>query len=213
MAAAAAGGRAPASLPTLSGRWRKDEAASDSMEAACNMVQLPWLYRLAIKILRVMVVRMGASPFENTSAHACRDVLHAAGVGLNSALLPGPRLALQLEDSEGFFKSVMKAGGLMDVVEEVCACVRACVHADQWLHGGGLRGGWHVAVWKARCSACDPIMLPVPVSIPAASPCLHLAPLPQYPWSGEEVVHARRDKRRGSHRGRVTRTERGPCIS
>ena len=45
----------------------------------------------------------------------------------------------------------------------------------------------------------------------AAPFCDH--PLPQYPWSGAEVMHGRRDKRKGSHRGSVARTERGPCIS
>jgi hypothetical protein len=34
----------------------------------------------------------------------------------------------------------------------------------------------------------------------------------KYPWSGESVVHPRRDKRRGTHTAHVTRTERGPCI-
>jgi hypothetical protein len=38
------------------------------------------------------------------------------------------------------------------------------------------------------------------------------APHVQYPWSGESVVHPRRDKRRGTHTAHVTRTERGPCI-
>lgn len=35
----------------------------------------------------------------------------------------------------------------------------------------------------------------------------------QYPWSGKEVVHGRRDKRKGSHSGRVTRSASGaPCL-
>lgn len=36
----------------------------------------------------------------------------------------------------------------------------------------------------------------------------------RYPWSGEEVLHGRRDKRRGQHRGVVLRSEEGhPVIS
>lgn len=35
----------------------------------------------------------------------------------------------------------------------------------------------------------------------------------RYPWSGEVVLHNRRDKRRGQHRGSVSRTgEGGGCI-
>jgi hypothetical protein len=35
----------------------------------------------------------------------------------------------------------------------------------------------------------------------------------RYPWSAEQVAHSRRDKRRGQHTGRVTRTAEGrPCI-
>lgn len=34
----------------------------------------------------------------------------------------------------------------------------------------------------------------------------------RYPWTGEVVLHSRRDKRRGQHRGSVHRTEAGPCI-
>lgn len=42
--------------PSLTGRWRKDAAASDSADAACDMVQLPWLYRQAMKFLNVLEV-------------------------------------------------------------------------------------------------------------------------------------------------------------
>lgn len=35
----------------------------------------------------------------------------------------------------------------------------------------------------------------------------------QYPWTGEEKQHKRRDKRKGHHFGFVSRTEKGPCIS
>lgn len=34
-----------------------------------------------------------------------------------------------------------------------------------------------------------------------------------YPWTSEQVVHKRRDKRAGQHRGVVRRTEAGPEIS
>ena len=38
--------------------------------------------------------------------------------------------------------------------------------------------------------------------------------IPRYPWSGEAVVHSRRDKRRGHHTGRVVRSPAtgAPCI-
>ena len=86
------------------GVWKKDRAASDSMQEACDFVALPWVLRQALGLLNV----------------------------------------LQLEDNPDTFKTVLKAGGLMDVVEK-------------------------------------------------------------YLWSGEEVEHSRRDKRRGKHYGRVHR--------
>jgi hypothetical protein len=58
---------------------------------------------------------------------------------------------LQLEDTPEHFKTILKAGGIMDIVE-----------------------------------------------------C--------YPWDGREVLHKRRDKRRGQHTGRVVRKEDGPAI-
>ncbi|KAK9822357.1 hypothetical protein WJX81_001129 [Elliptochloris bilobata] len=59
---------------------------------------------------------------------------------------------LELEDTPEFFRTTLKAGGVLDVVE-------------------------------------------------------------RYPWSGEVVLHKRRDKRSGQHRGRVERTSDGhPCI-
>lgn len=61
-------------------------------------------------------------------------------------------MSQQIQDTEEHFRTTLKAGGIMDVVET-------------------------------------------------------------YPWSGEEVVHGRRDKRKGSHSGRVTRTASGaPCL-
>lgn len=34
----------------------------------------------------------------------------------------------------------------------------------------------------------------------------------QYPWSGETVIHKRRDKRKGTHTGHVERTKEGPQL-
>ena len=56
---------------------------------------------------------------------------------------------MQVEDTEEYFKTTLKAGGLMDVVEK-------------------------------------------------------------YPWTGETVIHKRRDKRKGTHTGNVQRTNEGP---
>ena len=58
---------------------------------------------------------------------------------------------LQIEDTPEHFRTVIKAGGIMDVVE-------------------------------------------------------------QYPWSGKEQQHSRRDKRSGHHLGKVVRSEQGPAI-
>lgn len=61
----------------LTGTWRKDKAASDAMDEACDMVALPWIFRQALIVL-------------NT---------------------------LKLEDTPEHFKTVLKAGGVMDVKE------------------------------------------------------------------------------------------------
>ena len=93
---------------TITGTWMKDRSKSSSMEEACDMVALPFIYRKAIGFLNKLV----------------------------------------LVDDEYAFRTVLKAGGLLDVEEE-------------------------------------------------------------YPWTGADVVHSRRDKRRGTHRGSVYRTENG----
>lgn len=94
----------------LTGRWRKDKAASDSMDAACDAVALPWVLRKAVGVVKI----------------------------------------LELEDSPAHFRTRLKAGGILDIVET-------------------------------------------------------------YPWApgAAEVVHGRRDKRRGGHTGRVERVEGG----
>ena len=79
---------------------------------------------------------------------------------------------LELLDDEEVFQTKLKAAGVLDIVETVCACCSQQVS-----------------------------------SYPA---CSHA--LLQYPWSGAEVQHKRRDKRKGSHRGRVVSTPAGPSI-
>lgn len=69
-------------LTSLTGVWKKDRGASDSMDEACDMVALPWIFRKALMVL-------------NT---------------------------LEVKDTEKYFSTIMKAGGLMDVVEKVCSC-------------------------------------------------------------------------------------------
>lgn len=97
---------------TVTGIWLKDRKRSSSMDEACDVVALPFIYRKAIRFLNKLV----------------------------------------LVDNERGFTTVLKAGGILDVEEE-------------------------------------------------------------YPWTGEDVVHRRRDKRRGTHTGRVCRTDNGfPCI-
>lgn len=94
----------PAELAGLTGRWRKDASASDSMDAACDAVALPWILRKAVGVVKV----------------------------------------LELEDTPSHFRTRLKAGGVLDIVET-------------------------------------------------------------YPWDGSTVLHGRRDKRRGGHRGHVER--------
>lgn len=60
-------------------------------------------------------------------------------------------VGMQIESNEEFFRTTLKAGGVMDVVE-------------------------------------------------------------QYPWTGEQTTHKRRDKRAGHHTGRVVGTEEGPQL-
>lgn len=97
----------------VTGTWMKVVSKSDSLDEACDLVELPWVFRNALPFLNKLV----------------------------------------LVDTEASFKTILKAGGIMDVVEE-------------------------------------------------------------YSWtSEEEILHGRRDKRRGYHRGRVLRNENGfPCI-
>lgn len=40
----------------LSGVWRKDKHASDSMDDACDAVQLPWVLRQALNVLTTLEV-------------------------------------------------------------------------------------------------------------------------------------------------------------
>ncbi len=42
--------------PSLTGRWRKDKAQSDSMDPALDMIHMGWLYRKALALLTVMEV-------------------------------------------------------------------------------------------------------------------------------------------------------------
>ncbi|KAL3146264.1 hypothetical protein ABBQ32_002965 [Trebouxia sp. C0010 RCD-2024] len=62
----------------LSGRWQKDKSQSDSMQKACDVVQLKWVLRRALAVL-------------NT---------------------------LEIEDTPDYLRTVIKAGGIMDVVEQ-----------------------------------------------------------------------------------------------
>ena len=61
----------------LSGNWRKDADMSDSMLEACDAVELPWVLRKAIGVIRVM----------------------------------------EIEETPHYFRTVLKAGGILDVVE------------------------------------------------------------------------------------------------
>lgn len=166
----------------LSGRWQKDKSQSDSMQKACDVVQLKWVLRRALAVLNTLevwahAVFSHAKQCLRTIAVSTQCVGHMQVVCFkiqlksesfksNSFLYRRPWLSsnsckskqaqlshgfLQIEDTPDYLRTVIKAGGIMDVVE-------------------------------------------------------------QYPWNGQERQHSRRDKRGGHHHGKVVRTERGPAI-
>ncbi len=46
----------------LSGRWQKDKSASDSMQEACDVVELKWVLRRALAILNTLEVCLKSIP-------------------------------------------------------------------------------------------------------------------------------------------------------
>ncbi len=66
-------------LDSVTGTWKKLPNKSDSMDEACDIVELPWVFRKALKFLNTLVL---------------------------------------VDDRRTSFKTVLKAGGIMDVVEE-----------------------------------------------------------------------------------------------
>lgn len=42
---------------SLTGMWQKDKEASDSMDPACELMQLGWVVRTAMKVISRMQVR------------------------------------------------------------------------------------------------------------------------------------------------------------
>ncbi|KAK9813996.1 hypothetical protein WJX73_008539 [Symbiochloris irregularis] len=40
----------------MTGMWKKDKGHSDSMEEACNIMQLPWVFRKAVLILNTVQI-------------------------------------------------------------------------------------------------------------------------------------------------------------
>ena len=95
------------SLSTMS--HRKDKRQSESMDSACDMVKLPWIYRKALLILDKLEVTCklptnifgGRVPSIRQLASFCQRFLC---------------LCSQVEDNEEHIKTKIKAGGLMDVV-------------------------------------------------------------------------------------------------
>lgn len=67
-----------ANLTSLTGKWRKNKDKSDCMREACDMVELPFLFRKALAFLNV----------------------------------------LEIQDDGEYFRTILKADGIMDVVEE-----------------------------------------------------------------------------------------------
>eukprot|EP00890_Picochlorum_soloecismus_P002533 jgi/Picsp_1/3280/NSC_06120-R1_predicted protein [Chlamydomonas reinhardtii] len=66
-----------ANLTSLTGKWRKNKNKSDCMREACDMVELPFVFRKALAFLNV----------------------------------------LEIQDDGEYFRTILKAGGIMDVVE------------------------------------------------------------------------------------------------
>lgn len=47
----------------LSGKWQKDKSQSDSMQQACDVVQLKWVLKRALAILNTLEVLTHAAGF------------------------------------------------------------------------------------------------------------------------------------------------------
>lgn len=121
--------------PALTGKWRKCKKASDPMDDACEMVALPWVLRKAIAVLNTLEVSgpEGLALLEAWQRAAWQRAARRAGggTGASAAALAGdlpasvafqicPCLpAPQLEDTATHFKTNLKAGGVMDVIEKV----------------------------------------------------------------------------------------------
>lgn len=148
------------------------------MQKACDVVELKWVLRRALAILNTLEVRIYAARSMPSSISDAQlqvqvgqsNLLTMYTVESNSNIsnvdimqpwryhatlqlqVKAPLYRfLQIEDTPDYFRTVIKAGGIMDVVE-------------------------------------------------------------QYPWTGQEQQHSRRDKRAGHHHGKVVRTDRGPAI-
>ncbi len=51
----------------LSGRWHKDKSQSDSMQEACDVVELKWVLRRALAILNTLEVQWHYTVFSKSS--------------------------------------------------------------------------------------------------------------------------------------------------
>lgn len=87
----------------LSGQWHKDKSQSDSMQEACDAVQLKWVLRRALAILNTLEV-CSVCTFSYHMHPCCHEQT------LISAMV-------QIDDNPEYFQTNIKAGGIMDVVE------------------------------------------------------------------------------------------------
>lgn len=78
--------------------YRKDRENSDSMDAPCDIIKLPWIYRKALLVLNNM----------------------------------------EVEDTDEYIKTTLKAGGLMDVVSDMLALQGVLLQSGQ--QGAACKG-------------------------------------------------------------------------
>lgn len=112
-----------AAPPTFTGIWKKDKAASDSMQEACDLIALPWVFRQAMTFLNTLQV-------EETEEHFT-TIMKAGGIMDVTETYPwtGEKIALPRRD-----KRRGKHVGRVLRLEEGAVCIEA-----KWEHP---YGGW-----------------------------------------------------------------------
>lgn len=140
---------------------------------------------------------------------------------------------VQLEDTTEFFRTNLKAGGVLDVVEcypcayPLLASLLHCADIKATFETGLQDPNENTVMtcssaeysFTLTCASPSPSaavheeLSLQPVITCSQPPHLHVGRHRRLAGTGEVVLHKRRDKRAGSHRGHVERTVDGePCI-